>query len=390
MLRAWGAFLVACSAYGEEKARTDAGTDIEPDMPVVVDAGADAMDAGVRAEIVASSLPEAIDFDLTPTGYLLLRPSPSRIDSCAGETCQPLIGSAQMPPESATKTNASIAYVPFTPTFGEQLLIAQAGSDTCATNCGVDNTGGPGLYRAAPLRSSTAGRIGASVPLVVGNVRSTDGILRGNGTTQALAQHVSNGGPTSDHTTVFSGVTETATIFGRGASPSARQPFSFVAISTPRGAPAWVGSDNGLVEAIDTGTKLGVVPLLATATAVDGAAADVFAIGNSTPDGQVISFHNSGTPSVANHLFPGASKASFDLVATERTLVVIDAFGDGGTEVGMRGCLVRDVLAERCVPWTLALPLRSVIRIRTTPSAIYVLGRTQTNGFIRLVRVVLP
>ena len=178
--------------------------------------------------------------------------------------------------------------------------------------------------------------------------------------------------------------------FGRGASPSPRQPFSFVAISTPSGAPAWVGSDDGLVEAVKGGTKLGVVPLLATATAVDGAAADVFAIGKSTPDGQVVSFHDSGTLTVENHLFPGASKASFDLVATERTLVVIDAFGDGGTEIRMHGCLARDVLAERCVPWTLALPLRSVVRVRTTASAVYVLGRTQTNGFIRLVRVALP
>jgi hypothetical protein len=303
-----------------------------------------------------------------------------------------------MPAETATQTNASLAFLPPNGTSHSYVLVAQKGSEKCAVNCDVDVATAPGLYSVTLITPTPAARRWtATVPLTTAKSgRTTDGILVGRGDTWAIAQVASNESPPSEYTTVFttkvgSGLDSVSSSFlPRGyALAGTIQPFVFAAAKTPNGAGGYAGTAGDFVEAVDGGAKAGFIPTHGTVTTNDPGAADVFARGKATPDDSILSFHNLGAIVPQTLAFAKMNKDASALVATERHVAFFGPFdADAGKAVTMHACSAADLLAKQCAPMVIDLPLETILRVRTRASSVYVLG--MSAGTPRLVRVTLP
>ena len=350
----------------------------------------DAGDAGPTVTVALVDLDPILDFDLADEALLALRPS-TRIDTCT-DACKVLVPQSRMPPESATRKNASLAVVA---AHGDVVLVAQSGDVPCGgttAQC-ADNADLPGLWI---VGSSVPVRKYPTIPTgIAKSSRMSDGWLVGRLDTWAFAQLYSNESPPVVTTSVTAWPRQYTqpsepVVYGRsrGGTIPQTQPLVFVAMpfaSTMRG---FVGADGDLLDLADRGKKIGVEPIRAAATTTDAPASDVFLQGRDTGDGSILAFHNDATRTVGTHRFPGLPRdGGHELVATARWVGVVDPGApDAGKELALRVCRVSAVLADTCEPLVVPLQLESVVRVRTRDDDAYFLGRG-LDGATRIVRV---
>ena len=232
------------------------------------------------------------------------------------------------------------------------------------------------------------------------SARSSDGrhaqvdvslFLVGRDETWVVAQTVTNESAPSELTTVFTTSTAAGLSSIRRATlsrgyGSAIQPFVFAASTTPHGPGGYAGADGDLIDIADGGEKAGIVPTHATVTTNDPGAATVFARGTATPDDRILAFRNATPVVVETFPLPGINKEASILAATNLHLVFFGPSGGAsGKPVTMHACLTADVIARRCMPAVVDLPIESVLRLRSSGSSLYVLGKA--SGTPRLLRV---
>jgi len=338
--------------------------------------------AGTRTtpelEIIASGLNDAIDFDVRGADVIVLRASPSRIESCSNGACSPLVGSAQMPAEDASqeasRSNASLAFVGAT--AAPAILVAQKGWNKCGVDCTNDIVSQAGLYSVRADAAPT--RRGSTIPLVFAKAaRGTDGWLVGRGKAWAVSARSNNEGPQSEFAAIVFRqnpiaiplALESATFlrghFGAGAP---LQPFTFVAATTPAGEGGYVGASDGFID-IASGTKTDFAPTAATITTNNPVNASVFFRREDTADGVVMTFANFGAHTPREVAFPGLSSAA-SLDANDAQVGFISPAGS----VALHVCEVAALLGGTCAPSRVTLPLSRVIRVRASGSAFWVMG----------------